>query len=114
MLCTSLGIFHITPAMGSKQVCQHHKDFICLNCICPGEQCNLTGRVRLEFCPICFQMRKAYSMGYNRQRREGGEGSCSALQKKPECSEYSRASKDQFLMALGHEDDLVHAFTDGS
>lgn len=53
-------------------------------------------------------------MGYNRQRREGGEGSCSALQKKPECSEYSRASKDQFLMALGHEDDLVHAFTDGS
>lgn len=59
-------------------------------------------------------MRKAHSRGYNGKRREGGEGSCLAFQKKPEGSGYSRASKDQFPMALGYKDDLLHAFTDGT
>lgn len=41
-------------------------------------------------------------------------GSWLALQKKPEGSRHSRANKDQFSVASGHEDDLLHVFSDGS
>lgn len=51
-------------------------------------------------------------MGCSGQRREGEVAAHSSEGTRRRRA--SRARKDQFLMALGHEDDLLHAFSNGS
>lgn len=92
--------------MGSKQVCQHYKDSICRE----NNAAPTCGNGALSYLLSAL---KGSQHGLYRAE-EDGRGSCWPLQKKPEGSGHSRASKDQFSMALGCEDDLLHAFTGGS
>lgn len=98
--------------MGSKQVCQHHKDHICLNSAFVQEN-NATLQDTWGWSSVLSAFRwERFTVWAVIE--EGGRSSCSTLQKKPEGSGDSKASKEQFLMALGHEGDLLHACSDGS
>jgi len=106
-------VLPIALAMGSKQVYQRNKDSIYLNPAFEWE--NNTSPTYTWLWSSLLSACNLQGSQYGPYRvEEDGSGRCWSPLKRPEGSGHSRASKDQFLIALGCEDDLLRAFSDGS